>query len=277
MIEYTILGANGFIGSSLVKYLTANKTPCRAVGRHDPLPERLGHVIYCIGLCADFRTRPFDTVDAHVSTLARYLTGTKFESFTYISSTRLYYRLDPDTVALETSRLIVDPHDPNDIYNLSKLAGESLCLATGNPNVRIVRLSNVYGGNDKSGNFLTIILRNALTHKPAIFFDSMASEKDYIDVDDVVRALVLIPQRASSRVINVASGRNVVHQELADLILAHTGCRVEVLPDVGPFRFPRISIERLTSETGVRPTELSGNFTRLVRDFRAQLALQGSL
>lgn len=271
MVRYTILGADGFIGSSLARYFADNGISYQGVGRHDPLPDHLGHVIFCVGLTADFRTRLFDTVEAHVSELARSLQSLDFESFTYISSTRVYMHLDPDGVASENSRLVVDPSDPSDVYNLSKLTGESLCLATTNPEVRVVRLSNVYGGGDKSENFLTAVLRQALVRRRATFFDSMASSKDYVDVEDVVRALALIPLRATSRVINLAGGRNVCHQELAELIRAHTGCQVDVLPDAQDLRFPRISIDRLVDEVGVRPGDINDNFGRLVREFRAQL------
>ena len=271
MALYTVLGARGFVGSSLVRHLVASGHRCQPVARQDPIPSELGHVVYCIG-SPDFRTRPHDTIDAHVSVLSSFLQSEKFESFTYLSSTRVYLRLPPDGVAHEDSKIIVDPHDPYDIYNLTKLAGECLCLMQENPTVRVVRLSNVYGGEDVSDNFLTTILRQVLTRGAATFFVTMSSFKDYVDVRDVVRALELIPLRASNRLVNLAAGRNVTNQEIADLIKRETGCTVGVKPGAEDIRFPRIAIDRLIQETGLQPRDLADQFSALVNDSRAALA-----
>lgn len=273
-VPYVILGAGGFVGSSLARHLSQLGRAHYAIGRSDSIPERPGHVIYCIGLTADFRQKPFETIEAHVSKLAQVLSQLRFESFTYLSSTRVYQRLDPDGVAVETSPLPVEPSDPSDIYNLSKLTGESICLAQSNPAIRVVRLSNVYGGVDRSENFLTIILRQVLTRGQATFFNSLSSEKDYVAIADVVRALELIPLRAKGRIINLASGRNVTNSELAALILKHTGRSIDVLAEAPELRFPRISIERLVSETGVQPGDLADNFASLVAECRTQLGLR---
>jgi len=266
MALYTVLGASGFVGSALVRHLVKQGHQCQAVGRRDPLPARFGHIIYCIGLTADFRRRPFDTMDAHVSTLMPYLQK-EFDSFTYISSTRVYLRVVAD-VANETAALTVDPNDPEEIYNISKLAGESLCLAVQNPNVRIVRLSNVYGGDDRSENFLTTIIDQILTKGRAAFFISMTSEKDYVSINDVVRALELVPLKGKSRIFNVASGQNVSNREVADLIKAYLGHSVEALPNAPEVRFPRISIDRLRAEIGIQPVAIRDQFGELVDGLR---------
>ena len=51
-----------------------------------------GHVIDCIGLTGDFRTRLLDTAEAHVSLVARCLAELCFDSFLLLSSTRVYTR-----------------------------------------------------------------------------------------------------------------------------------------------------------------------------------------
>ncbi|HXP50012.1 MAG TPA: hypothetical protein VN922_08665, partial [Bacteroidia bacterium] len=91
-MKYTILGSNGFIGSSLHKYLSERSEDCFCPPRNYIFDEKenLGHVIYCIGLTADFRDNPIETVNAHVSKLIKVLENTKYESFLYLSSTRVY-------------------------------------------------------------------------------------------------------------------------------------------------------------------------------------------
>src|SRR5690348_4266416 len=116
MSFYSVLGADGFVGRALVRHLRSRGHDCEAIGRNDRLPERFGHLIYCIGVTSDFRTRALDTVDAHVSALVPLLRGAQFESFTYLSSTRLYHGLNIE-VANEDVALIVNPGNPDDVYN----------------------------------------------------------------------------------------------------------------------------------------------------------------
>ncbi len=89
---FTVLGATGYIGSRLVAHLQAQGHTVWAPARGDAevFTRPLGHVMYCVGLTADFRTRPFDTVDAHVGLLAEVLRRAQFESLLYLSSTRVY-------------------------------------------------------------------------------------------------------------------------------------------------------------------------------------------
>src|ERR1043166_5646069 len=91
-LMFTIFGAGGWIGSALARRLTSSGQEVRAVFRDNwpPGDEALGHVIYAIGLTADFRERPLATAQAHVGTLTRALEFSRFKSFLYLSSTRVY-------------------------------------------------------------------------------------------------------------------------------------------------------------------------------------------
>ena len=159
---FTVLGASGYIGSRLVAHLQAQGHTVWAPTRGDTevFTRPLGHVIYCVGLTADFRTRPFDTVDAHVGLLAEVLRRAQFDSLLYLSSTRVYMGA---ASTHEDAPLSVLPGDPSYLYNLTKLTGESLCHACGRPGVRVARLSNVVGpGMDSaSGNLVADLLRQA--------------------------------------------------------------------------------------------------------------------
>src|SRR5580704_13059050 len=90
--QFTVFGASGFVGARLAQHLKNATHPVNAVTRSNAPPHGadLGHVIYAIGITADFRNRPFDTVAAHVGRLAEVLQNYKFDSFLYLSSTRIY-------------------------------------------------------------------------------------------------------------------------------------------------------------------------------------------
>jgi nucleoside-diphosphate-sugar epimerase len=88
----TLIGGHGFIGRHLQAQLRSLGWTCDVPLRDDvSLFQRdLGHVFYCAGLTADFRQRPYDTVEAHVALLSNVLQQASFLSLTYLSSTRVY-------------------------------------------------------------------------------------------------------------------------------------------------------------------------------------------
>ncbi len=249
---FTVLGASGYIGGRLVAALRDNGEECFAPLRDEAeiWKRELGHVIYAIGMTADFRTRPFDTVRAHVSVLSDVLENGNFESLTYLSSTRVYAGADS---AKPDAMLSVAPSDPSQLYNLTKLAGESICLGCGRENTRVVRLSNVIGAPaTRSENFLDSIVREALSGK-LVLRSSPLSSKDYVSIDDVVGLLPLIAAKGKERIYNLASGRNIAHQEWTDSLTNHLGCQVIYEPGAPVLDFPPIDISTTVREFGFSP------------------------
>jgi nucleoside-diphosphate-sugar epimerase len=252
---FTVLGASGFIGRHLGRRLEQSGHSVRRLTRDDPLPvdQDLGHVVYCIGVTADFRTRPFQAIEAHVRLVVDVLTRTRFASFLYLSSTRVYAR---STRSSEDSTLGVLPLDPSDLYNLSKLLGEAACFTIPRDDVRVVRLSNVYGNDADSMNFLPSLVRDAVSLKKIRLHTALDSEKDYVSVHDVTEMLPAISLRGRSRIYNVASGVNATHADICDALARSTGCEVQVAPEATRTIFPLISIDRLRSEFGFVPRRL---------------------
>ena len=251
-MKATVFGAGGFIGSRLARRLEGEGWEVLALARGDERwrDAELGHAFFCVGLTADFRSRPFETIDAHVGFAAEVLRTARFESFLYLSSTRVYARSGGGD---ETTPLVVDPADPSDLYNLSKLMGEAACLAVDRPQARVARLSNVYGGDAGSDNFLASILREAVATGAIRLRTGLDSEKDYVALEDVLAALVRISVAGRERLYNVASGVNTRHEEIVLAVQALTGCSLSVAPDSPVTRFPAIAIDRLRV-LGVNPS-----------------------
>lgn len=257
----TVLGASGFVGSHLVEYLQRSGIDFQTPARHEPLAARdLGHIIYCIGLTADFRQRPFDAVDAHVSKLLDVVRGTTFESIVYLSSTRLY--INRNGVAREDDALRFNPLEFEDIYNLSKATGESIVLSLGGRG-RVARLSNVYGAR-QSATFLGMILAEAKTTGAISLQTALESQKDYVSVSDTAALLVKIALHGRQRIYNVASGENLTHADVTAAIARLTGCSVSAVPNAPAAVFPRIDIERVRSEFGFRPLRLLDDLPSLI-------------
>ncbi len=251
-MSWTVLGSSGTIGRRLVARLRAAGQNVDTPGRGDAgLCRRpLGHVIYAIGLTADFRRRPYDTVHAHVSVLAELLQQADFASLLYLSSTRVYARA---ASGREDSPLPVLAQDPSDLYNLSKLMGESLCLQDARAGVRVARLSNVVGGEDAdSVNFVPSLVREA--RGGGIVLQTAAdSSKDYIHIDDVAELLPRIAAGGRERIYNVASGVQTTHAQWTAQLVARTGCAIEVAPGAPLVRFIPIDIERIRKEFDYQP------------------------
>lgn len=261
MIRCTVLGGRGYLGRHLVQHLHTLGHAVWVPERDDPaiFTQPLGHVWYCIGLTADFRTRPLDTIDAHVGVLAQVLRRSSFQSLLYLSSTRVYagatHSADASLQSThEDAALQVQPHDPSHLYNLSKLAGESLCHHSGRAGVRVARLSNIVGpGMDAdSGNFVASLLRDALAGHVLLHSDP-ASEKDYLHIHDATDWLTRIGLGGQAATYNVASGVQTTHAQWLHWLAQATGCTHAIAPHAPLQRLAPINAARLHREWGLAP------------------------
>ena len=156
--------------------------------------------------------------------------------------------------------LSVSPADPDDVYQITKLAGEAVCLSLPQPTVRVARLSNVIGAGSTSNNFLPVLIAEAKSNGAVAFLQAPELEKDFIALDDVLMILEAIALRGQKRLYNVASGRNVTHRIIAELIRDQIGAAVKFAADAPRIAFPPIAIQRIRSEFGPRITPFEIRF-----------------
>ena len=266
MSAFTILGASGFIGSALARAVKEAKLAAITPDRTEKLTgKNLGHVIYCIGLTADFRTHPLETIEAHVCHLLHILRDCDFDSLVYLSSSRVYR--NQAGAANEEASLTVNPLSPDDLYNLSKIMGEAAALTCGDK-AKIVRLSNVYGPDFTSENFLAAILKQAVTQNHVTLYTSPDSEKDYVSIHDVVEGLLKITMEGKERIYNLASGTNVSNHDLVTRISELTGCRITFDPTAPRRVFPPIPIDRMRAEFSFAPRNLLEDLGELVTSYQ---------
>jgi nucleoside-diphosphate-sugar epimerase len=263
----TVMGASGFIGSHLVGKLRSQGHDFYAPQKDEDIwKKNLGNVIYCIGLTADFRTKPLDTVEAHVCYLSKVLRQCKFDSLLYLSSTRVY-GVREDT-AYEEDVIHSRPLDFSDLYNISKIMGESMCFAAGKDKMRVVRLSNVYGYDSKSENFIFSLIRDALRKKKIVLNTTLDSSKDHISVHDVVNVLPEIAIHGRHKIYNVAIGENITAGQIVDAFSKLTGCVVEVNKNAERICFPNINISRIKEEFNFRPSRILDDLEKLINDYK---------
>lgn len=262
-MKFTVFGASGFIGSSVAVHLRAMGHEVATPHREEAFQpgEHLGHVIYAIGLTGNFRERPFETVDAHVTTLAMRLRDADYDSWLYLSTTRVYGingRLTGETDRISTMS------GADGIYDISKLLGESLCLALGRKEVRVARLSNVYGLGQSRHTFLGSLLEEVAAKRAIVIREDPASSKDYISIVDVVNLIEKIALHGQHQIYNLASGSNIDHQSLAGHLSYLTHIPVSFLDGAPLRRFPRINVARIAQEFGLVQCNLLDDLEGLV-------------
>lgn len=251
MRRCTVLGASGYIGRHLAERLRSQGWDCRTPSRHDPAVwhEELGVVFYCVGLTSDFRSRPLDTVQAHVGLLHDVLKQARFERLVYLSSTRVYLGAE-DTA--EDQALRTDAQNPDDLYKLSKLMGESLVLHGGRPGV-VARLSNVVGGQGGNPDSFIYSLVAEARQGHILLRTDPESAKDYVHVDDVTLALSQLADGGTHKLYNLAGGAQITHRQWVERLSALTGCTWAVAPAAPRLIQSPIQIDRLSHERGYVP------------------------
>ncbi len=265
---FTIVGAKGFIGSALMQILPAQGY--RVQAWTDEPSTAPGHIIFAAGVTADFRQRPHDTMQSHVSLASEILRRRGFASFTYLSSARLYRHA---TSTREDAAFTLCPHDPECLYDFSKLCGESLCLNDPQESVRVVRLSNVAGADREGNNFISYLIHEALAKGEISLHTAPASAKDYVLLDDVTSMLPRIALSGREHLYNLASGRVTSNDFIVKTLEETTGCRASYADYAPIAQQPAINISRLAEEFGYTPTRIEDQLERIISDI--QLALHG--
>jgi len=264
-MKFTVFGGGGFIGRHLVAHLLGEghqvQMPPRDLGEFDR--NDLGHAIYAIGLTGDFRERTQDAIEAHVGLLSRLLSECRFESWLYLSSTRIYAGCDVGEAVNEDAPVRVLP-GADAIYDLSKLLGESLCMAAGFGRARVARLSNVIGPGQGAHDFLGSVLAEMKAGRPVRIREHPESGKDYIAVRDAVSLLARIAISGKHCTYNVASGRTVSHAELSQMITRLTRIQVHCDEHGAIRRFPDIDVSRAQQEFGFRAQPLEDSLRQLL-------------
>ncbi|EMY61343.1 NAD-dependent epimerase/dehydratase family protein [Leptospira terpstrae] len=263
---FTVIGANGFIGSHLVNYLRSLGHICNVPARddHTIFTQPLSNVIYCAGITSDFRTRPFDTIEAHVSLLSKILELCDFQSLVYLSSTRIYIHSESTN---ENSPILTKVNEPEDLFNLSKLLGESICLNSGRKNVRSVRLSNVLGADFQSGNFVISLFREAKATGKINLFTTLDSEKDYIHIQDVLELLLQISLKGKQSIYNVASGQNQTNRVILEKIREIMPFEIHISETARKIKFKPIEIQQIENEFNFFPRSILDLIPELASQF----------
>jgi dTDP-L-rhamnose 4-epimerase len=119
------------------------------------------------------------------------------------------------------------PLYPTSIYAISKRDQEEMCLTVGRaygiPTVAL-RYFNVYGPRQALSNpytgVIAIFASRLLNNNPPLIFEDGLQSRDFIHVDDVVRANMLVAKcdEANYQVINIGTGQPTTVLEVAQAL-----------------------------------------------------------
>lgn len=131
------------------------------------------------------------------------------------------------------------PTEPNWAYGVSKLATEKYAAIYGEMyGLRTValRYGIVYGPREWYGRVLTIFLRRALDDESLVVFGDGEQVRDFVFVDDVVRANMLCLEQdgADGEMLNISSATGTTINELARLVSEASGAHSEIIHEDVP-------------------------------------------
>lgn len=251
-LKFTVVGARGYVGSALVRYL-------RAHGHEVIAPEKgslprgdLGRVIYAAGATRDYLSDPSYTLRAHATDFADLLER-EFDHCWYLSSVRLFDFTGLDEVD-ETTPISILTDNPRSVFDSTKACGESMALHSGAANVSVARLACVYGGDLSTAAFLHDLLAKVRAGDT----DSGSDEnvmRDYIHIDDVCMALSR--DATPPGIFNFSSGRNVRNASIFQVIGEAAGhwFTFRSTPQPSP---PRIRNGKFEEQFAIRPRSVLG-------------------
>lgn len=254
MSRATVFGSSGFVGAAVSDVLKSRGFEVVRQPRDSLTPPDggFGVVLWCIGLTADYRRRPLDTADAHVGILTEVLRQDAHEKFIYLSSARVYGGSESTS---EEAPLLLRPLFPSDVYNATKLAGESVVLSSQPERGVVVRPSNVIGPAEFTRHtFLGTISRQALNGKISLE-SSPISQKDYVWITDAAKVLADIATVGTERAYNLGRGMQIQHSQWVDALASLTDCEVYVDPGAAVESFPQLDVSRIEQEFSFYPQD----------------------
>lgn len=269
-MKVMVFGATGFIGKHLSERLLREGHEVLGVSSHEIFEEfgtkkNYKHIVLDIADVALFRKLPRDYKTVFI--LSAYIPS-KLESrdlnklfevnvfglynileFTkeiqahriiYSSSASVYGNSMDSSLSEDTSI-----PQPTSFYGMSKLTGEHIVqyyeMLTGIQSI-IFRYSSVYGFGMAGDTVLPCFMQKALKNEDILISNQAAKSRDYVFVDDVVSANVLVLSSQARGIFNIGSGTETTMRQLAQTIIDVTGSRSCIVdsffPEKPPLRMP---------------------------------------
>lgn len=266
--SFTIFG-RGFVGTSFSNFLKKSKIkfffPKKGKYKFN---KNLNHIIYCIGN-QNWLKHPDKTFEANLAMVGKILFNNRFKSFTLVSSTRVYFANEKNKTG-EEEFIKIKPNNKDFLYNSLKIAAENLCLSLDNDNIKVVRISNLYGNNFTNQSYiLPTWIKDSINKKTISLLINKNSTKDYIFVDDAFDVILKIIKKSKYRLYNIASGKNIKLSKILKEIKNCTNCKIRYKKNSKLIKEPKINIDRIKREFNFKvKNNLIDSISQLIVDYK---------
>lgn len=236
-----VIGAGGFIGSTIVARLRADGVDVLPLTRRqvDLLAAdaaaklssllRSADSVVMISAVAPAKTVAQLMVNLRMAEpVCDALTKVDIAHLVYISSDAVYA---DDVNVTETSALA-----PTTLHGMMHAARELMLRSSTAAPFAALRPTLVYGKDDPHNGYgPNRFRRQAQKGEPISIFGEGEEERDHIQVEDVARLTSLILFRRSRGALNAVTGRSASFRDIADIVATHfPGTRVVSQPRPGP-------------------------------------------
>jgi UDP-glucose 4-epimerase len=283
-----LLGASGFIGSRLIRFLSAAGTCYRAVSRSEvdlSRPEAVeklrlilepGDSLVVLSALTPEKGRDRPAFLKNVSMIDAVCAAISESScahLLYISSDSVYANR---SVEIDESSCC----ESNDLYALGHIVREKLLVeACQSAKIRLIilRPSAIYGAGDTHNSYgPNRFIRTALAEKTITLFGGGEEERDHLYIDDLCRLIQMCLANATSGILNAVNGTALSFREVAREI--RTAMDDDVSIQSAPRRIPivhrRFNTSALTAAfADFRPTPFRVGVRNAIQEMRLVLSI----
>jgi GDP-4-dehydro-6-deoxy-D-mannose reductase len=239
MTEALITGANGFIGKSLTRHFNEINIPYKEVekskfriedyGYWENLP-RANFLIHLAGrsFVPESWTCSSEFIKTNVIGTQGAIDYCLRHKCKLIFASAYVYGPQKKLPILENYKA-----NPNNYYSLSKFLAEELCKFNAiykGLDVTILRLFNVFGAGQRK-EFLIPSIIEQMKNNNVIYVQDLLPSRDYIFVEDVVRAFskIILKNLDGFHCINIGSGIGLSVKEVINVIQKVTNKNLQVI------------------------------------------------
>lgn len=248
MRRILVTGYNGFIGSHLVSFLQSKN--CHIIGvcqnyhkeikiqqikkniqqiKARDIRDNISDIIHLAALTdLNFcQKNPIECFKTNVLGTQNLLEISRKKNcnFIYVSTSHVYGK--PTKLPIDEKH----PRNATSIYAASKICGELTCESYSksyNMNVTILRLFSVYGPNSSPHLVISRII-SQLFHSNSVKLGNLSPKRDFIYVDDAVRAIEHVICSRGLNIYNVGSGKSHSVSEVCTILKKLTGRNLSII------------------------------------------------
>ena len=231
-----VLGASGFIGSSIVKHFLSyssgtvkgfSSQECDTLSLNsieDSLSfVKENDVIIMASAITRLKENSFESMINNIrmaENFSRFIEKNKIAHIVFLSTVDVYGLVKQDTMLNE--KLLPGP---NDYYAMSKLSSEyilkKMCHKRHIP-LLVLRLSGTYGPGDNGKSTINKLIESAVINKKVVIYGDGEDKRDFVYIDDVCNILEMAVDHKTDGTFNVATGKSCSIKEIVEVIKQST-------------------------------------------------------